>query len=153
MAGLGIGGILPCVIAMLTDYAPKKRANTMVAVVMCFFSVGGILAAFVAMLLLPAFGWQSRLLGCRASPALPALHVEVLPGLPGHAPAKGKFEELRSTLSKINNQAALPAAAEFTGLQEKEPGSPVGALFKNRRALGTLMIWVAFFMCLLMVNG
>ena len=153
VAGLGIGGILPSVIAMLTDYAPRKRANTMVAVVMCFFSVGGILAAFVAMLLLPAFGWQSVYWVA----VLPLLFLPFMMKYFLDSPAmllqKGKLEELRSTLAKINDKAALPATAGFTGLQEKEPGSPVGALFKNRRALGTLMIWVAFFMCLLMVNG
>ncbi|MDQ0756671.1 aromatic acid/H+ symport family MFS transporter [Arthrobacter sp. B3I4] len=153
LGGLGIGGILPTVIAMLTDYAPRKRANTMVAVVMCFFSVGGILAAFVAMLLLPAFGWQSTYWVA----VLPLLFLPFMMKYFLDSPAmllqKGNVGELRSALSKISGQAALPAAVEFTGLQEREPGSPIGALFTNRRGLGTLMIWVAFFMCLLMVNG
>lgn len=152
LGGLGIGGILPSVIAMLTDYAPKNRASSLVAVVMCFFSVGGILAAFVAMLLLPAFGWHS-VYWVAAIPllALPFMTKYFLDS-PAMLLEQQRFAELRSALSKVSGQA-LPAAAEFTGLQEKEPGSPVGALFKNRRALGTLMIWVAFFMCLLMVNG
>lgn len=153
VAGLGIGGILPSVIAMLTDYAPRKRANTMVAVVMCFFSVGGILAAFVAMLLLPAFGWQSVYWVA----ALPLLFLPIMMKYFLDSPAmllqQRKFDELRSALTKINPATAPGPSAEFNGLQEKELGSPVGALFTNRRALGTLMIWVAFFMCLLMVNG
>ncbi|MCG2620923.1 aromatic acid/H+ symport family MFS transporter [Arthrobacter sp. I2-34] len=153
LGGLGIGGILPSIIAMLTDYAPKNRASSLVAVVMCFFSVGGILAAFVAMLLLPAFGWHS-VYWVAAVPllALPFMTKYFLDS-PAMLLEQQRFEDLRAALSKVNGQTAIPAAAEFTGLQEKEPGSPVGALFKNRRALGTLMIWAAFFMCLLMVNG
>jgi len=153
LGGLGIGGILPSVIAMLTDYAPKNRANTLVAIVMCFFSVGGILAAFVAMLLLPAFGWQSVYWVA----VLPLLFLPFMMKYFLDSPAvlleKKQFEALCSALSKVNPGAAPGPSVEFTGVQEKEPGSPVGALFKNRRALGTLMIWVAFFMCLLMVNG
>ncbi len=153
LGGLGIGGILPSVIAMLTDYAPKKRANTLVAVVMCFFSVGGILAAFVAMLLLPSFGWQSVYWVAVLPLVFLPFMMKYFLDSPAMLLAKGRTEELRSVLSKINDRVELPATPEFTGLQTKEPGSPVGALFKQRRALGTLMIWVAFFMCLLMVNG
>jgi len=153
LGGLGIGGILPTVIAMLTDYAPRKRANTMVAVVMCFFSVGGVLLNFEAIILLPSFGWQSVYWVA----VLPLLFLPFMMKYFLDSPAmllqKKNVGELRSALSKINGQAILPAGVEFTGLQEREPGSPVSALFKNRRALGTLMIWVAFFMCLLMVNG
>ncbi|MGW6174149.1 MFS transporter [Arthrobacter sp. NPDC055138] len=154
LAGLGIGGILPSVIAMLTDYAPKNRANTLVAVVMCFFSVGGILAAFVAMILLPAFGWQSVYLVA----VLPLLFLPFMVKHFADSPAtmleEKRFDALRSVLAKVNGAADIPSGAQFTGIQEKEAGSsPVGALFTNRRALGTLMIWVAFFMCLLMING
>ncbi|GAA3697492.1 aromatic acid/H+ symport family MFS transporter [Arthrobacter ginkgonis] len=153
LGGLGIGGILPCLIAMLTDYAPRGRANTLVAVVMCFFSVGGILAAFVSMLLLPAFGWHAVYWVA----ILPLLFLPFMMRYFVDSPAmlleKGRLGELRAALVKVNPTAALSADAEFTGLQEKEAGSPVGALFKNRRALGTIMIWIAFFMCLLMING
>lgn len=153
LGGLGIGGILPCLIAMLTDYAPKGRANTLVAVVMCFFSVGGILAAFVAMLLLPAFGWQVVYFVA----AIPLLFLPFMLKYFLDSPAvlmeQGRLKELRSALSKVNPAADLPADAEFSGLPQKEPGSPVGALFTSHRALGTVMIWIAFFMCLLMING
>jgi MFS transporter, AAHS family, benzoate transport protein len=153
LGGLGIGGILPCLIAMLTDYAPKNRANSLVAIVMCFFSVGGILAAFVAMLLLPAFGWGSVYLVAALPLVFLPLMMKYFLDSPASLLEKGKIDELRSALSKVNGQVALDANTEFMGLTQKEPGSPVSALFTNRRALGTIMIWIAFFMCLLMING
>jgi len=152
LGGLGIGGILPSVIAMLTDYAPRKRANSMVAVVMCFFSVGGILAALVAMVLLPAFGWH----GVYWVAMLPVLLLPFMRRYFLDSPAmlvrKGQVGALHSALAKVTGQA-LPADVQFEGLTQAEPGSPLRALFKNNRALGTIMIWIAFFMCLLMVNG
>ncbi len=153
LGGLGIGGILPSVIAMLTDYAPKNRANTLVAVVMCFFSVGGILAAFVAMVLLPAFGWQSVYVVAVVPLLFLPVMVKYFVDSPESLLEQKRFDALRSALAKVNGQAQIPADARFAVVQDKEEGSPVGALFKNRRALGTLMIWVAFFMCLLMING
>lgn len=67
--------------------------------------------------------------------------------------ATESITELRSALPKIIPELTLPADTTFTGLQAKESGRPIGALFKNHRALGTSMIWIAFFMCLLMING
>lgn len=151
--GLGIGGILPCLIAMLTDYAPKGRANTSIAVLMCFFSVGGILAAFVSMLLLPNLGWQAVYFVA----ALPLLLLPFMNRYFLDSPyvllGQGRIGQLRAALAKVDPTSPLAPDARFAGLQEKETGSPVGALFTHRRALGTVMIWIAFFMCLLMING
>ena len=53
---------------------------------------------------------------------------------------KGRTNELRIVLSKVNDKISLPTDAEFILSTEKEDsGSPVLALFKNKRALGTVM--------------
>lgn len=153
LAGLGIGGILPTVIAMLSDYAPKGRGNTFVAIVMCFFHVGGILAAFAAMNFIPAFGWQSVYW-------VAILPLFFLPFMVKHfvdSPAmllrRGRPDHLRAVLAKVSPSASVPADGGFEGLAVPAPGSPVRALFTKGRALETVMIWIAFFMCLLMING
>lgn len=152
LAGLGIGGILPSSIAMLTDYAPKGRASTFVAIVMCFFHVGGILAAVAAIFLIPALGWQ----GVYWIAAVPLLFLPFMARYFLDSPAmllrQGRTDDLRAALTTVSGQA-LPVDAQFEGVSEPEAGSPVAALFTHRRALGTIMIWIAFFMCLLMING
>lgn len=153
LAGLGIGGILPTVIAMLTDFAPRGRANTMVAIIMCFFSIGGILAAGVAMVLIPAFGWQATFWVAAIPLVLLPLMMRHFYDSPQTLLKNGEITKLRHCLLSINPAAELPEGVTFTGLREREQGSPIGALFRNRRALATVMIWIAFFMCLLMVNG
>lgn len=151
--GLGIGGILPCLIAMLTDYAPRGRANTFIALLMCFFSVGGILAAFVSMLLLPNLGWRAVYLVA----ALPVLLLPFMSKYFLDSPyvllGQGRQDKLCAALSALNPSAGPAPGAGFAGMPDREAGSPVGALFTNRRAVGTIMIWIAFFMCLLMING
>jgi AAHS family benzoate transporter-like MFS transporter len=153
LAGLGIGGILPTVIAIVTDYAPAKRANSMVAIVMCFFSVGGILAALIALNLMPSFGWQSVYrVGALPLLLLPFM-IRYLPDAPAVILRRRGPEVLRSVLSRVTGRDVTASEVGLAGREEKPTGAPVRALFSDGRATGTLMIWIAFFMCLLLVNG
>lgn len=153
IAGVGIGGVLPNVIASLTDYAPKHMHNMMVSIVMCAFSLGGILAAFIGIYFIPLMGWKSVYWVAVLALLLIPMMVKYFHDSPAMLLMKGRTEELRFVLSKVNDKASLTSDMEFVTNIEKDPGSPVAALFKNKRALGTVMIWIAFFMCLLMING
>ncbi len=59
IAGLGIGGVMPNVVALMTEYMPRKIRSTMVAVMFSGYSVGGMSSAFLGMYLMPSYGWQS----------------------------------------------------------------------------------------------
>ena len=154
IAGVGIGGVLPNVIALLTDYAPKHMHNTMVSIVMCCFSVGGILAALIGIYFIPLMGWKSVYWVATIPLLLIPLMAKYFHDSPTMLLMKGRTKELRFVLSKVNDKVSLPPDTEFVTTTGKEDhGSPVLALFKNNRALGTVMVWIAFFMCLLMING
>ena len=153
IAGVGIGGVLPNVIALMTDYAPKHMHNMMVSIVMCAFSVGGILAAFIGIYFIPHFGWKSVYWVAALALLLIPFMGKYFHDSPAMLLIRGRIDELRFVLSKVNDKVSLTPDTEFVTSTEKDPGSPVAALFKNKRALGTLMIWIAFFMCLLMING
>ncbi|AOH54398.1 MFS transporter [Peribacillus muralis] len=154
VAGVGIGGVLPNVIALLTEYAPKNKQNMMVSMVMCCFSVGGILAALIGIYVMPVIGWQRVFwVGVIPLMLIPYM-VKHFHDSPSILLMKGRVDELRLVLSKVNNKFLLSQDIEFEAIiNEKSSGSPVLGLFKNDRALGTVMIWIAFFMCLLMING
>ncbi len=59
IAGLGIGGVMPNVVALMSEYAPRRIRSTLVAIMFSGYSVGGMLSAGLGMLLLPSFGWQA----------------------------------------------------------------------------------------------
>ncbi|MCS5478829.1 aromatic acid/H+ symport family MFS transporter [Corynebacterium sp. YIM 101645] len=158
IAGLGIGGILPTIIAMLTDYAPKRLANTFVAIVMSFFSVGGILAALVAMVVIPRFGWQATYYVAAIPLLLLPLMLPYFADSPAVLLATGRGNRLHAILEriapgKVSPVTELVAVSEAPVDAAAVKRSPLAALFTDGRALATLMVWVAFFMCLLMVNG
>lgn len=155
IAGVGIGGVLPNVIAIMTDYAPKHLHNTIVSIVMCAFSVGGILAGFVGIYFIPLLGWKSVYWVAAIPLLIIPFMIKYFHDSPAILLVKGRIDELRYVLSKVNDKVSLTPEIEFVTSTEieKDPSSPVIALFKNNRALGTVMIWIAFFMCLLMING
>ncbi|MEH7416093.1 MFS transporter [Neobacillus drentensis] len=152
-AGLGLGGIMPNVIALLTDYAPKTMRSMVVSIVLCGYSVGGILAPLLGILLMPNFGWQS-IFWFAGLPLLllPFIHKQ-LPETASYLIRKGKKEKLFSTLARLNPELKFNQNDEFVEIKSKESSLPVIDLFKNKRGLSTLMFWAAFFSCLLMVYG
>src|SRR3954468_4694417 len=58
IAGLGLGGLLPNVVALTTDYAPKNLRNILVTIVTSAYNLGGVISAGLAIWLLPVFGWK-----------------------------------------------------------------------------------------------
>jgi len=153
LAGLGLGGIMPNVIALLTDYAPKSMRSMIVSIVLCGYSVGGILAPLLGIFLMPTFGWES-IFWVAGLPllALPLMYKR-LPETASHLIRTGKKEELFATLSKVNPGSTFNKNDEIVELKATGTKVPLVGLFKDNRALSTVMFWIAFFSCLLMIYG
>jgi len=58
LAGLGIGGVIPNIVAINTESAPRKYRATLALLAVGFVSVGGAIPGVVAATLVPAHGWQ-----------------------------------------------------------------------------------------------
>ena len=59
LAGLGIGGVMPNVVAQMTEYSPRKIRATLVTLMFSGYAVGGIIAALLGKGLIETYGWQS----------------------------------------------------------------------------------------------
>lgn len=153
LAGLGLGGIMPNVIALLTDYAPKSMRSMIVSIVLCGYSVGGILAPSLGILLMPTFGWESIFWFAGLPLLFLPLMYKQLPETASHLIRTGKKEELIATLSKVNPGLTFNKNDEIAELKAPETKVPIVGLFKDNRALSTVMFWIAFFSCLLMIYG
>lgn len=153
LAGLGLGGIMPNVIALLTDYAPKSMRSMIVSIVLCGYSVGGILAPLLGIFLMPTFGWESIFWFAGLPLLCLPLMYKQLPETASHLIRTGKKEELIATLSKVSPASDFNKNDEIVELKAPETKVPIVGLFKDHRALSTVMFWIAFFSCLLMVYG
>ncbi|KAA0178924.1 MFS transporter [Cupriavidus gilardii] len=151
LAGLGIGGVMPNVVAQMTEYSPRKIRGTMVTLMFSGYSVGGMLAAVVGKGLIESYGWQSVFLAA----GLPVLLIPmVMKSLPESMPfliRSGRLDEVKNVLSRLE-PSYRPQADDRFALPELKAGeAPIGKLFQDGRGFSTVMFWVAFFMCLFMV--
>lgn len=153
LAGLGLGGIMPNVIALLTDYAPKKMRSMVVSIVLCGYSFGGMLAPILGIFLMPSLGWQSIFWFAGIPLLFLPLMMKHLPETSSHLIRMNRKDELIGILSKVSPITKFNIDDEITEAEKTESNLPVVGLFKDSRALSTLMFWIAFFMCLLMVYG
>src|SRR6266436_2769774 len=151
LTGLGLGGAMPNAVAMTSEFNPRRRRATMVMIMFCGFSVGAALGGLLAAALIPQFGWRSVFVVGGAAPLLlvPILALR-LPesvrflALTGHANAR-----VAELLALINPKAAFAAATQFVVHEPALAGMPVQHLFREKRTLPTLLLWVVFFMSLL----
>ncbi|MGA6224234.1 MFS transporter, partial [Streptomyces umbrinus] len=110
LAGVGLGGLLPTAISMVSDYAPRGRTALTIGMLMTAHHAGGILSAYVALWIVEPFGWRAAFWVC----VVPLLFVPVLarfmPESLSFLVAKGRTEEARELAGRF--EVELPAAAE-----------------------------------------
>ncbi|WP_209123594.1 aromatic acid/H+ symport family MFS transporter [Alkalihalobacillus sp. BA299] len=153
IAGLGLGGIMPNIIALMTDYSPKTSRSTLVSIVLCGYSVGGMMAPTLSIFLLPMFGWEIIFWIAGIPLLLLPIMYKQIPETPNFLIATGQSHKLSKILSKVSPSFTHNKNDQFEVKTNSESGSSVGQLFKNKRGLSTGMIWITFFMSLLMIYG
>ena len=152
LAGLGIGGVMPNVVALMTEYAPKRIRSTLVAVMFSGYAIGGMTSALLGAWLVADYGWKIMfILAGIPFVALPILW-KFLPESLMFLTKKGDTAQVAKIVQKISPEQNINAATQFV-LNDVIAGdeAPLRALFQQGRTFSTLMFWVAFFMCLLMV--
>lgn len=153
IAGLGLGGIMPNVIALTTDYAPKKMKSILVSIVLCGYSVGGMLAPLLSIQLAPFFGWESVYWVAGFPLLILPFLFKYLPESTNFLLEKGRLQELRKTLKQIQPDLIIQEQDRFVFNESSDSKFPVVKLFQNARGISTVMFWIAYFMCLLMIYG
>ena len=152
IAGLGIGGVMPNVVALMSEYSPRRIRSTLVAVMFSGYAIGGMLSAVLGIWIVPQFGWQVMFyLAVIPLLLLPLIWTQ-LPDSVAFLVREGKIAEARKVLAALTGKP-LPDDAELAVHQPQKTEQSLAALFSNNRALSTLMFFQAFFMCLLMVYG
>ena len=152
LAGLGIGGVMPNVVAQMTEYAPKKMRATLVTLMFSGYAVGGVIAALLGKGLIESHGWASVFLAAGLPVLLIPFILRQMPESMAFLIAQGRQAELQRIAAALD-PAHRPAEGDVFMLpaQDKAVGAPIRQLFQDGRGFSTVMFWVAFFMCLFMV--
>ncbi|MFJ6393992.1 MFS transporter [Streptomyces sp. NPDC091972] len=147
LTGIGLGGALPGVISLTSEYTPRRMRATVVGLMFCGFPLGAVIGGVVCTKLIPAYGWQSVFLvgGIAPLALLPVLFLQL--------PESARFLTLsrdHEGLARILNRMGHSVPADAI-LPEPSPNrSPVARLFTEGRCAGTLLLWVTLFMSLLL---
>ncbi|HXE27946.1 MAG TPA: MFS transporter [Stellaceae bacterium] len=153
LAGIGLGGIIPNGVALVSEYSPRRHHATLVTLLNAGFSIGAALAGLGARLLLPNYGWQSLFI---VGGLLPLVLLPVgwflLPESARLLALRGdKSEQVRRIMRRVSPQTALTANATFVSSEENTAGSKVKHLFTNGRTPITSLLWLSFFANLLVL--
>jgi AAHS family 4-hydroxybenzoate transporter-like MFS transporter len=147
LAGLGLGGTTPNIVALTSEYAPKRMRAGLVALVWTAYPLGGVLVGFASAVLLPRYGWESIFY---IGGVLPLLIAVVLAALLPESMTflvtrQWRLETVAAIVRRIRPDLPVTRDATFETDDIRLPGPPVQHLFLDGRAAVTILLWVAFF--------
>jgi MFS transporter, AAHS family, benzoate transport protein len=152
ITGLGAAGSMVNVIALGSEYAPRRNRIVMGGVITIGIPVGGLVATLLSLWLFSRFGWRSVfLMGAFPLLLMPA-YVRLLPESPFHLVKSGMPSRLRSLLRKARTDEVLDDNAD---LQMNTRGGKVAiaTVFREHRAFSTVVFCVMFILILYVAFG
>lgn len=151
IAGLGIGGVMPNVVSLMSEYSPRRIRSTLVALMFSGYAVGGMMSAGLGIWIVPNYGWEVMFFLAVVPLLMLPLMVRFLPESVAFLMAQKREGEARSILQRLAPGRGMGELDRLQAPAAAEARAPVLELFRSGRALSTLMFWLAFFCCLLMV--
>ncbi len=150
LTGLGLGGAMPNAIALTSEYSPQRSRATMVMVMFMGFSLGSAIGGLIAAQFISKFGWTAVFwLGGLVPIVLAPVLFLVLPESARLLALRGgQDQRIGRFLKRIDPDLNLEQA-HFVISEEHPSGFTVKHLFKEGRAVATLLFWAMFFMNLL----
>ena len=151
VTGLGLGAAMPNAVTLMSEYCPDQRRATLTNAMFCGFPLGAALGGFLAAWMIPQWGWRSvLLLGGLVPLVLAVAMLARLPESVRYLVAKRRpAARIRAALQRISPSAREVQA--FT-MSEKAAGASkvkrtgVRVILSRPFIVGTVMIWLAYFM-------
>ena len=149
LVGLGLGGELPVVATLITEYSPQTSRGRFMVMLESFWAIGWLLAALIAYLVIPLYGWRIGL----AVGALPSLYTGVIRA---HMPESLRYLIKHRQLDTLNETIAQLEVATGVSLTRCTPqdlialnnqplSSGLHTLWSKQYALRTAMLWITWF--------
>ncbi|RZF30592.1 MFS transporter [Paraburkholderia sp. UYCP14C] len=152
IAGIGIGGVMPNVIAQMTEYAPRRLRSTMVTLMFSGYSVGGMLAAVLGKGMIERFGWSSVFVAAGMPVLLVPLLLRWMPESLPFLVRQGNVDKLAQVARRVDPRYQPRANDRFVlSRLEQTSKASIGQLFADGRGFSTVMFWIGTFVCLFMV--
>ena len=147
LVGIGMGGAIPNIIALVSELMPAKRRPLMIVLVYSGAAVGGGLGSLLASVIVPLYGWQSVFMVGGILPLAVALFVfKALPESPAFLIANGRRDpQASATILRLRPDFPKDQTERLSFIDSGlglRPG--VGALFGKNLGIATLLFWTLF---------
>ena len=149
--GFGLGGELPVAATLMSEFSPTHLRGRFIVLLESFWGLGWLVAALIAYVLIPRFGWQiAFIIG-----TIPALYVFLIrlhmPESIRYLLSKNRIAEAKQIILDIEKKLGVesePFKSELS-IEEKsqilavEPKPSI--LFSRAFRVRTSMLWIAWF--------
>lgn len=155
IASMGLGGIMPILVAVMTEYSPKKVRALTVGVMYCGYSVGAILASLIGMYWVETLGWRFLYwIGIIPFLALP-FFLKQFPESITYYLRKKRGDQIAEILNKIEPRGNYHATDQFDyhSFKESKKEFPIQKVFSNKRVVSTLAFWIVMGCSMLVITG
>ena len=147
LSGLGLGGVLPPLIALTSEYAPLRARRFAVTAMFSSFPLGAVLGAVAVSALARPGSWRLVFWFGAALPALlMPLAIFALPESAGWLARRGRADAVRAILARLG-------ANDWDGAppQTEAGGAPFAAIFIAGRWVASVFLSAACFASLLLI--
>jgi MFS transporter, AAHS family, 4-hydroxybenzoate transporter len=153
LTGVGLGAAVSNVVAFVSESSPGRCRATVVSVIYSSFPLGALVGGYIGVWLIRAYGWRSifQLGGCFTMAVLVAVlwkMPESIRFLRATGAPIGRMREALVRFGLDPRTAELPMEPRNSGLARR---LPMRDLFVDGNAVGTLLLWLAFFVNQLVV--
>ncbi len=147
--GFGLGGELPAASTLVSEFSPVRIRGRNVILLESFWAWGWILAALVAYLLIPVYGWRMAF-WVGAVPALFAAYLrKAVPESPRYLESVGKTAEADAILRKMETQAGIKfdnnSASGIEANNNHKLSVSLTELWSKKYIRTTIVLWVIWF--------
>ena len=145
ITGFGLGGALPLDFSLYAEFLPTKNRGRNLVILESFWALGTVIAAGLAWVLVPNFGWRPLLASSAVAAALVLWIRRKIPESPRYLAISGKADEAREVIAGIARENGQPAPEQDLVAGERQSGTTVARLWAPGLRQMTLMLWVTWF--------
>jgi MFS transporter, AAHS family, benzoate transport protein len=150
LGGIGMGGVLPGAIGIVTEYLPARVRARVTAFAAGCFTLGFVVAAVLAMLIVPTHGWRPLFALSYLGFVVTILAALLVSESPRYLASKGRYSDALNVIKKIY-PAIWPAARDtapeefFAQEQAQAAHAPIRALWGRMYRQATITISLLYF--------